>query len=71
MADFDINANGYGYGVQNRSQYSELQSPTVAALKTAMTTFQAGTYTTQANNLLSKNDLIFAARSNAVAVAGI
>jgi len=67
MADFDIANDGYN----PTNIWSPLQKPSIAGLKAALTAFNATTFSASKLNLMSRNDMLYAARVNGVAVPGI
>jgi len=45
--------------------------PTVSELRTALSTFSSTTYTTRVLDLMTKDDMIYAARQNSLTVNGL
>lgn len=48
--------------------HRKFQGPTVAELRTALTTFSSSTYTAAVLNGMTKRDMIYAARTNGLTV---
>jgi hypothetical protein len=67
MADFFITGDTLPKQVFNDVD----TAPTIANLKAALTTFQAGTYTAARLATMTYNDLIYACRVNSLTVAGL
>lgn len=57
MANFDVKND-----VAPKNQFKPPSSPTIAALRTALTTFSATSYTADRLNAMTENDMIYAAR---------
>ena len=54
-----------------QNKFKKPSAPTVAALKSALTTFSATSYTPARLQTMNENDLIFACRSHGLTVVGL
>jgi hypothetical protein len=66
MANFDIFSDTTPKNLVKRPA-----GPTIAALRTALSTYSASTYTTAALNAMAKNDMVYAATVYGLTVAGM
>jgi hypothetical protein len=52
-------------------QHKQTRQPTISALRTALTTYSASTYTAAVLNGMTKRDMEYAARAAGLTVAGL
>lgn len=66
MANFDVKND-----VAPTNRFKPPSSPTIAALRAALTTYSATSYTADRLNAMTENDMIYAARLHGLTVTGL
>lgn len=66
MAGFDVRND-----VTPVQQFDKPSAPTISAMRTALTTFNATSYPTHRLDTMTENDMIYACRVHSLSVVGL